>query len=205
MDYNAYMTETSKQPRRRRWWLRFRLRTFLIILTILCVWLGWFLYRVEQQRSSVHWIEQQGGFVYYGYESRIRFPDDFDYLSLSPSSVFVREPPVPDWLLHILDIHYFSDVVGVDLVDTQVSDLKPIAGLRNLETLQISDTQVSDVSPLAGLTNLKWLLLDGTQVSDVTPLATLKNLQWLLLSNQQVCDEEIEKLQLALPNCDIQH
>ena len=47
----------------------------------------------------------------------------------------------------------------------------------NLTTLDLSDTQVSDVTPLAGLVNLTTLYLSNTQVSDVTPLAGLVNLE----------------------------
>ena len=58
-------------------------------------------------------------------------------------------------------------------VDTQVSDVKPLAELKNLTTLYLGYTQVSDVTPLAELKNLTMLYLSHTQVSDVKPLAEL--------------------------------
>ncbi|MEH1987503.1 leucine-rich repeat domain-containing protein [Nostoc sp.] len=49
--------------------------------------------------------------------------------------------------------------------------------MTNLTELNLWETQVSDVSPLANLTNLTQLNLRRTQVSDVSPLANLTNLK----------------------------
>ena len=75
--------------------------------------------------------------------------------------------------------------------------------LKNLTSLSLENTQVSDLSPLAELKNLKVLWLKHTQVSDLTPLAELKNLEWLNLRSTQVSGEQLQKLQQALPNCEI--
>ena len=58
--------------------------------------------------------------------------------------------------------------------------MAPLAGLTNLQSLDLNGTQVSDVAPLAGLTNLQSLDLRGTQVSDVAPLAGMigTKIQW---------------------------
>jgi len=40
-------------------------------------------------------------------------------------------------------------------------------------------------------------------VSDLSPLVGLKRLQSLDLNGTKVTDEQIDQLQLALPNCDI--
>ena len=162
------MTQETNKPKRR--WLRFSLRTFLIVLTIFCVWLGWYLYRVEQQREAVKWVKENGGWVryYYEYDSNERLVSE-------------SQPPVPKWLHDILDENYFSSVVYVYLGDTKISDVKPLAGLTNLEELYLHITRVSDLKPLSGFTNLEVLGLENTNVSD----------------------EEIEKLKQALPNCKI--
>ncbi len=44
------MTDISKKPRRR--WFRFSLRTFFVLLTILCVWLGVVSKSAHQQREA---------------------------------------------------------------------------------------------------------------------------------------------------------
>ena len=46
--------------------------------------------------------------------------------------------------------------------------------------------------------------LANTQISDLTPLANLKSLKWLHLDDTQSSEEQITKLQQALPNCAIE-
>jgi internalin A len=60
--------------------------------------------------------------------------------------------------------------------------------------------------PLAGLTKLEGLYLGGNQITDLTPLMGLQELKGLHLSdNPNLTNAEIEKLQKALPGCDISH
>ncbi len=69
------------------------------------------------------------------------------------------------------------------------SDISPIAGLVNLETLRIGSKYLSDLSPLAGLINLRKLHGDFTRnVSDLSPLAGLINLEWLHFDDTSVSD-----------------
>ena len=67
-------TEPSKSKRKRRW-LRYSLRTFVVVLTVFCVlmaWLGALVYRVNKQKEAVQWVRDEGGTVYYDYP--ITFP-----------------------------------------------------------------------------------------------------------------------------------
>jgi len=192
------MTEQGNQPKRKRRWLRFSLRTFLIVLTILCVWIGWYLYRVEQQREAVKWVLENGGTVRYDFEI------DDDGKNRGDT-----QPSVPRWLIDMLGVDYFSTVkrvagfrldlnnenlVGLahlehlKLFNTQVSDVTPLEGLTKLKTLELRGTQVSDLTPLASLADLEHLDLCDTQVSDVTPLEGLTKLKTLVLSGTQVSD-----------------
>ena len=57
-------TEKSAKPRRR--WLRFSLRTLLIVVTVLSVplgWIGWKLGQVRTEQATITWIEKLGGTV----------------------------------------------------------------------------------------------------------------------------------------------
>lgn len=70
-----------------------------------------------------------------------------------------------------------------------VSDLSPLSGLTELETLRIpSVSEISDLSPLSGLTALKTLAVNGISYSGVgkitslEPLANLKNLEVISLN-----------------------
>ena len=77
---------------------------------------------------------------------------------------------------------------SLNLMNTQVSDVAPLAALNMLQRLYLADTQVSDVAPLAALNMLQSLNLAGTKVSDFAPLAALSMLQSLSLMNTQVSD-----------------
>ncbi|MCB0852305.1 MAG: leucine-rich repeat domain-containing protein [Bacteroidetes bacterium] len=63
----------------------------------------------------------------------------------------------------------------------KISDLKPIADLALLESLDISRTQVSDLSPLVYLKKLKELDCSFTKVDTIIPLAKLSNLEYVNL------------------------
>ena len=60
-----------------------------------------------------------------------------------------------------------------------ISDLTPIAGLTQLESLSIGGigNHVSDLSPIANLTNIKHLGLGGNPISDLSPIANFTQLE----------------------------
>jgi hypothetical protein len=60
---------------------------------------------------------------------------------------------------------------------------------------------------LAGLEQLEWLELDGTRISDASlgVLARLKQLEFLSLGDTQVTREGVAKLKKELTNCKIDH
>jgi Leucine-rich repeat (LRR) protein len=147
--------------------LRFSMRTLLIVVTVLSVplgWVGWKKGQVQRERATITWVKKMGGGV------------DFD-----PN----REK---GWWEKTTDNRFGLRVWRVDLNSTQVSDISPLAELKNLGRLVLTNTQVSDLSPLAELKNLEWLSLHSTQVSDLSPLADLKNLRGLFLNNTHVSD-----------------
>ena len=145
--YRAYGTEIihvmSDPKTRHHRYRQFSLRTFLLVLTLVCVWFGWQVNRGNRQRKAVAWVEQMGGFVSYDYEV-----DD------EGNAIADTKPTSPEWLRD-----FYDQVVVVDL--------------------------------------------SGSQVSDLTPLANLKSLQELYLWHTQFSEEQITKLQKALPNCEI--
>jgi hypothetical protein len=81
-----------------------------------------------------------------------------------------------------------SGDTSLDLRDLQISDLTPLKGLTNLETLWLRNNKISDLSPLKGLTNLEALWLGGNQITDVSPLKELTNLKVLRLGGNQITD-----------------
>jgi len=58
-----------------------------------------------------------------------------------------------------------------------VSDISPLAGERNLRTLDIACNRITDISGLAGLTNLRYLNLDSNNITaGTTALGHLEDL-----------------------------
>jgi hypothetical protein len=66
--------------------------------------------------------------------------------------------------------------------------------------LQLQGTRVEDVTALAGLVQLQGLNLARTPVHDVTPLAALGNLQWVRLSGSAAIPDTVTALRLRRPN-----
>ncbi|MDA1051685.1 MAG: leucine-rich repeat domain-containing protein [Planctomycetota bacterium] len=91
----------------------------------------------------------------------------------------------------------------LNLHGSSIRDLTPLANLKNLRELGLRQMQADDLAPLANLTNLQELSLGDMSVSDLVPLANLKSLKQLDLWGTQVSEEQITKLQQALPNCRI--
>ena len=164
------MTTEPTKPKPRRRWLQYSLRTFFVLLTVFGVWLGWMTYEAREQGQAVAWVRRMGGTVGYDYQSS----DDGHVLDDG-------EPSGPKWLRELLGPDFFNEVVGVNLENTPVSDLRP----------------------LENLTNLRWLWFPSTQAQDLTSLEKLTNLRYLFLGNMPVSEEHVNHLRKALPNCNI--
>ena len=91
----------------------------------------------------------------------------------------------------------------IALSGTKVTDLSPLAGLTELTFLKACYIPVSDVSPLKGLKKMEWVSIRGTKVTDISPLAGLLALKEVDVSGMSMSDEQVTKLQEALPNCSI--
>jgi hypothetical protein len=195
------------------------------------MWLAWRVHEYSRQRKAVNWVLDAGGTVLFDYqlngEGKLIGHTD------SPNSEwrrrFYHEKVVFVYLDNTIvqDLTPLADLKklrGLDLSNTKISKLTPLAKLKSLERLTLANTQVDDVTPLAN-SRLQWLILGHTAVKDVTPLASIESLQWLSLAHTSirdvtplstlknlrelslidtaVTDEQVEKLQLALPNCTI--
>ena len=125
-------TEPSK-PKRKRRWLRYSLRTFVVVLTVFGVWLGLLVYRVNKQKEVVQWVRDHGGTVGY----------DFQWDEVKESSINDAQPPGPDWLRNLIGVDYFSDVRVLYLGDTQVTDLSPLVKMKGVWIYLDEDQQVT--------------------------------------------------------------
>lgn len=186
--------------------LQYRLRTLLILSTILAALfglLGRWTYKAYHQRQIVAAIHSAGGSVSY---------DVPRYW--------------PKWLVDAMGVDHFANVRGVNLIGTTVTnaDLERIRELTKLNVLYLGSAQITDggllhlkgmtslqvlvilsaknnvtdagIEHLQGLTSLEELYLGGTKVTDsgVAHLKDLKALNTLWIHKLQVTDAYLHDL-----------
>lgn len=89
----------------------------------------------------------------------------------------------------VQDIRPLANLVSLRdlrLRGADVSDFTPLAGLTNLDMLDISHTRASDIAFVRNLPRLRRLYVAGTSVSDLTPLGACEYLQVLDVASTQV-------------------
>ncbi|MGF1521258.1 MAG: CHAT domain-containing protein [Leptolyngbyaceae cyanobacterium] len=80
------------------------------------------------------------------------------------------------------------NLTELDLSDRQISNLKPLASLTQLNTLYLAQNQITDIGPLSSLNQLTNLYLLDNQITNIRPLEQLENLNTLYLDNNQIED-----------------
>ena len=80
------------------------------------------------------------------------------------------------------------DSTELDLSDRQLTNLEPLATLRQLNVLYLGNNQITDIRPLENLTELTDLYLPDNQITDISSLIQLDKLSTLYLDNNQLTD-----------------
>src|SRR5262245_45100896 len=131
------------RPRRERRGFRFSLRTLLLLVAILSVWLGFLVKRAKQQQAAIKEIEALGGWVYY----------DYQMADGKPFATPDARSWVPEWLLDGVGPDYFHDVVSVNMVYSDdgrenklfTDDVKMhLSAFPKLQVLAVANGQASD-------------------------------------------------------------
>ncbi len=203
--------QRSPDKSKTRRWFRFRLRTLLVVLTMLSVplgWVGWELDQRRREKTAIAWIEEMGGNAslegsdrstswektkdkWFGVTVLHANLNSTQVSDLSPLTDLNNLEVLNFNSTHVIDLSALTDLSNLEVLNfnsTQVSDLSPLTELKNLKLLFLGNTKVSDLSPLAELKNLTSLFLSNTKVSDLSPLTELKNLTTLFLNGTQVSD-----------------
>ncbi|PHS11939.1 MAG: hypothetical protein COA78_08765 [Blastopirellula sp.] len=176
---------------------RFSVRTLMIITALLCVgfgYLGLKMRRAQKQREVVAWVQEHRGFVNHSY----------NYNDEGVSNGFMS--PVPLWLQNRGGEDFFFAVAGVYLsggFNSDLTDISPLSQFKYLKVVDIQNTQVTDLTPLAHHSKIIKLNLAGTPVTDLSPLLGMNSLRYLDLYKSNVPKEEIARIQMVLPNCEI--
>ena len=88
---------------------------------------------------------------------------------------------------------------------TPVTDIRPLAGLEDLEYVELFMQNITDISPLAGKTKLLDLNLCHNDITDLTPLHSCTHLERLWISvNPHLSQEEIDRFKAAVPGCRVE-
>ncbi len=107
-------------------------------------------------------------------------------------------------IANITSLKNLNGLVYLDIGNNQIRDIKPIAGLKVLEIIGLSGNQIIDLTPLAGFEKAYHLELADNRITNLSPLADLISLKYLSLDNNpDLTQSEIDKLQKALPSCEI--
>ena len=145
--------DNAGKPKRKRRWFQFSLRTLLVLVAVVAVWLALLVNAATKQREAVAAIEALGGHVFYEHESN------------SPAELLG-----PEWLRELVGEEYFVTIIVVGLNSTKVTDagLEHLKGLTSLQRLYLDRTNVTDagLEHLKGLTSLQMLYLSGSHVTD---------------------------------------
>jgi hypothetical protein len=181
--------------------MRYRLRTLLIVITMLGIWMGVEVRGARRQASAVSEIQKLGGWVLYDFE--------YDPQVSGTSRKLNGRSWVPRWVSARIGVDWFHTVVAVNMV----YDLRPgggrtdnrefndavkgiLAGVPHLRQLFLKDTQTTDecLAAISRLHRLERLYCwNAVQVTDagLAHLRKLPKLKDVHLSNSQITDESL--------------
>ena len=121
------------------------------------------------------------------------------YISCSQHAVKLRNLEALDGLPFLKQVSFLKmqadqfSTIGtwrslefLQLIDTNLSDLRGFDQLIHLAHLNVSGSRISDLSPLSTLPRLRELVLAETNVHDLAPLASLSPLEELILARTPV-------------------
>ena len=178
-------------PKRRRRFLRYSLRTMLVVVLVLSVWLGWMANLARRQRNAVKRATELGASMAFAFQ-------------LDERDRWIRDPQpwAPDWLRSAVGEDYFRRIAivnfdeGSDPTDGDLALLENFPDLRQLtltDRRKITDEGLRYIAPLKQLTVLT---LRGTQVRGpgLHHISDLENLELLTFDHTPLTDEGLRHL-----------
>ena len=107
-------------------------------------------------------------------------------------------------LTSVKGLEKLTQLESLHLPHNKLTDVKGLENLMQLKELPLDDNQLTDVKGLENLTQLEGLWLPRNQLTDVKGLKKLTRLTELdLIDNPALTRAQIDELKKALPKCDI--
>ncbi|HEX7379930.1 MAG TPA: hypothetical protein VF278_22595 [Pirellulales bacterium] len=176
------LRNTLRRPR-----LQYGLRSLLVVMSMACVVLGWYVERIRRQQRAVAALISDGAKIYY-YDDTSAYFESNDFLGgktvKSPRSFVERvEYLTPVRIRTALGIDFFRRVNRVDCgyyseFPRDPCWLRDLSGLQDLESYHALD---DDLATIGALSELTQLTLCESVISDagLVHLAELHKLEYL--------------------------
>ncbi|MCO6042608.1 hypothetical protein NG895_01690 [Aeoliella sp. ICT_H6.2] len=191
---------------------RFRLRTFLVAITLFCLLLGWRISAVESVERPIRELGRLGWKI--EYKAQIFYP-------LSGDPILTDGPRRTYWKKLLLG-HRQYDLpnfvwLGTESEIDSSHELRPVLqqtvpwinDLPTIESVDLSRTPAASdcIEPLSHWRHLRTLSLNSTNLDDtsVDQLAKLTRLNYISLWNTDLTAEGAAELERRLPNIQIEH
>ncbi|MBI1901073.1 MAG: hypothetical protein HYS13_08180 [Planctomycetia bacterium] len=184
----------------RRRWLRYSLRTLLVLVFVASVGFAWLAAKVNQGREQaalVEHVQQLGGTVFY----------DFQVTETpgGPEPDATRTRAGNECLRRWLGNDVFDKVVGVRF-SSQYLGTTPGTSVQIGNTMICKNAE-AELRRLEPFADLEWLDLSCSELTDasVDQLVKFQKLRRLELSATHVTEDGLARLRTALPNCKISY
>ena len=194
------MSNPTQAASTRRFW-RFGLRSLLLGVTVVCLWMAFLGNSARRQNLVVAALEKAGGTIRYDFQV-VATPGKAPGWSLDLNA----EPPEPGWLLKLIGFGYFHNVAAVGFSGGGLteSELALLAQLPKLKWVSLCETKIvddrrklvrpiqdADLAVLKNLTELECLNLQGADIHGpgFEYLAKLQRLQEIDLVGVPLGDE----------------
>jgi hypothetical protein len=177
---------TDAKPKRR--WFRFSLRTFLIVITLFSVWLGWKVNAAHEQRRAVAAVRPLG-LIRYDYE-------------LAPNTMALKPLPELDYCSSLLGVDFFHCVAEISFCEESPKKcgdvLRQFGHFPRLRVVLLNEDSLhdEDLRGLENLTGLEYLWLNKNEISGTgfKYLVNSRNLKLLSVADNPVTDESLETI-----------
>lgn len=105
-----------------------------------------------------------------------------------------------EYMQNLIPVSRLTNLVNLNISNTDISQLEPLYGMTNLETIQLEGTYVSNLAPLANMNRLKVLNINNTPVSNIACLANDSHLEIIWAEDTPVNLTQVKALKQSIPD-----